>query len=178
MTDLSSRLGTLEAAISALSSYVFSEERDDHGRWTSGGEGAGGGSDRDDSGRWTGGEGAGGGSNSHTATRDEIMDKAKGADRDVRSGKYSVETDQGNHLSILSSEKDGNGKTHGYAQGRVGGGLYHYKQTGGQSGTKNNMTRVHVAAAEDTGDKAGTLRFDHSDKDKSFGGYINDRVSD
>lgn len=122
----------------------------------------------------------GGGSHpeTHTATRDAVLDHGKGSSHDIRSGRYSVQLDQAprSHVTILSAEKRPDGKVHGYARSDTTGQLFHYAQTGRAGGTKDQMTRVHLASAQDTGDLSGTLLFDHGDSEHSQGGYVNNGV--
>ena len=63
--------------------------------------------------------------------------------------------------------------TTGYAESQRTFWLYRWVQTGRAGATKSNMTKVRIIPAKDTGDLAGTLRFDPKD---GFPGFVADEL--
>ncbi len=87
--------------------------------------------------------------------------------RDPRFAGFSVGRD-GNWLDVLSVRKGADGMAIGFAVNRRTNLVCAFRQTG--TVVRQDMVRVRVAAAEDTGDAAGTLRFDFA---AGFGGRVN-----
>lgn len=91
------------------------------------------------------------------ATRDQILDGSQ----EFRNQRYvEVRFERGGSGSLRLLSVDGDhGATTGYVQSERTGMLYAFRQVG-QPQVRGWQTRIRLAPAEDTGDLAGTLRFD------------------